>query len=64
MKDTYYDWYCGYPELKNVFEKCYNLDKCAKILMIGCGNSKLSEDMFDDGYINIVSTDISDVVIE
>ncbi|EAR93350.1 UbiE/COQ5 family methyltransferase (macronuclear) [Tetrahymena thermophila SB210] len=64
FKQTYYDWYCGYEELKPVFEKCYNISKDAKILMIGCGNSKLSEDMFDDGYINIVSTDISDVVIQ
>ncbi|KAL4485866.1 hypothetical protein ABPG73_018271 [Tetrahymena malaccensis] len=64
FKQTYYDWYCGYEELKPVFEQCYKIPKDAKILMIGCGNSKLSEDMFDDGYINIVSTDISDVVIE
>ncbi|KAL4497220.1 hypothetical protein ABPG72_019540 [Tetrahymena utriculariae] len=64
FKQTYYDWYCGYEELKPIFEQCYNISKNAKILMIGCGNSKLSEDMFDDGYINIVSTDISDIVIE
>lgn len=32
--------------------------------MVGCGNSKLSEDMYDDGFTNIISTDISDVVID
>ncbi|KAL1662745.1 S-adenosyl-L-methionine-dependent methyltransferase [Schizophyllum commune] len=32
--------------------------------MLGCGNSKLSEDMWDDGYHNIVNIDYSPVVIE
>ncbi len=32
--------------------------------MVGCGNSKLSEQMYDDGYKNILSIDISEVVIE
>lgn len=31
--------------------------------MVGCGNSKLSEDMYDDGYKDIINIDISDVVV-
>ncbi|KAF7770350.1 hypothetical protein Agabi119p4_6324 [Agaricus bisporus var. burnettii] len=36
----------------------------SRILMLGCGNSKLSEDMWEDGYKNIVNTDYSRVLIE
>jgi len=32
--------------------------------MLGCGNSTLSEDMYDDGYKNIVNVDYSPIVIE
>ncbi|XP_070177056.1 eEF1A lysine and N-terminal methyltransferase-like isoform X2 [Littorina saxatilis] len=34
-----------------------------KVLMVGCGNSRLSEDMYDVGYHSIVNIDISDIVI-
>ena len=34
------------------------------ILNIGCGNSKLAEEMYEDGYTSITSVDISDIVIE
>lgn len=32
--------------------------------MVGCGNSRLSQDMWDDGYKNIANIDYSSVVIE
>jgi hypothetical protein len=32
--------------------------------MIGCGNSKLSQQMYDEGYKNIINIDISPTVIE
>jgi len=31
--------------------------------MLGCGNSKLSEEMYDDGFKNIANVDYSPVVI-
>ena len=31
------------------------------VLMAGCGNSRLSEDMFEDGYANLSNIDISRV---
>ena len=34
-----------------------------KVLMVGCGNSRLSEDMYDVGYHSITNIDISDTVI-
>ena len=32
--------------------------------MLGCGNSKLSEQMYDAGYHEILNIDISESVIE
>ena len=33
------------------------------VLVVGCGNSQLSGDLYDVGYRNISNIDISDVVI-
>jgi SAM-dependent methyltransferase len=35
-----------------------------RTLIVGCGNSDLSENMFDDGFTNQVSIDYSEVVIQ
>lgn len=35
-----------------------------KVLMVGCGNSKLSQDLYDVGYRQICNIDISPVVIK
>ncbi|CAK9220773.1 unnamed protein product [Sphagnum troendelagicum] len=40
------------------------IPKSSKILMVGCGNAAISEDMVSDGYRDIVNIDISAVVIE
>ncbi|CAD6206589.1 GSCOCG00010061001-RA-CDS [Cotesia congregata] len=53
-----FEWYGEYPQL------CGQLSKYVKIkdeiLVVGCGNSKLSMDLYDVGY----SIDISKVVID
>jgi hypothetical protein len=39
----YFDWYVEYPELKKLFDGDMAIPKDSTILMVGCGNSKLSE---------------------
>lgn len=34
-----------------------------RILILGCGNAEFSEDLYDDGFTNVVNVDISSVVI-
>ena len=60
----HFDWYVEYPELKALFKGPFAIPKESSILMVGCGNSKLTEQMFDDGYTGIVSIDISEVIVE
>ena len=57
-----FEWYHGWEELKDIIHRYCARD--GKVLMLGCGNSKLSEDMYYDGYEEIESVDISRVVID
>ncbi len=58
-----YDWLGDYNNFKHLIHKHID-NKQAKILMVGCGNSTLSQSMFLDGYQFIMSTDISNVCIK
>ncbi|KAF9158423.1 hypothetical protein DFQ26_007655 [Actinomortierella ambigua] len=58
-----FDWFKTYADLQPLLSQ-HIPDKNSRILMLGCGNSTLSEDMYDDGYKNIVNIDYSKVVIE
>ncbi|KAL7034409.1 hypothetical protein ACKWTF_007952 [Chironomus riparius] len=57
-----FDWYGEFPELCGALSKYIKTKD--KILNVGCGNSKLSVDMFKTGYSTITNIDISEVVIE
>ncbi|OCH91499.1 S-adenosyl-L-methionine-dependent methyltransferase [Obba rivulosa] len=61
--DSSFDWFKSYGEVADMIRELIP-NKSARILMLGCGNSKLSEDMYDDGYKNIVNIDYSSIVIE
>lgn len=56
-----FEWYGEYNNLCGILHKY--VKPADKVLMVGCGNSRLSEDMYDVGYHSIVNVDISDVVI-
>lgn len=53
--------YGEYPDLCGVLHKYIKPQE--QILVIGCGNSDLSADMYDVGYHHITNVDISDTVI-
>ncbi|KAL4223238.1 Methyltransferase-like protein 13 [Mactra antiquata] len=56
-----FEWYGEYPQLCGVLHKYVKTQD--KILMVGCGNSQLSADMYDVGYHHITNIDISDTAI-
>eukprot|EP00455_Lapot_gusevi_P005374 TRINITY_DN1228_c0_g1_i1.p1 TRINITY_DN1228_c0_g1~~TRINITY_DN1228_c0_g1_i1.p1 ORF type:complete len:231 (-),score=74.87 TRINITY_DN1228_c0_g1_i1:39-683(-) len=60
-KEEKYDWLTRYDGVKDLLAQY--VKRTDRILMIGCGNSTLSQDMYDDGYENITNIDYSDVVI-
>ncbi|XP_004756762.3 eEF1A lysine and N-terminal methyltransferase isoform X1 [Mustela putorius furo] len=57
-----FEWYGSYLELCGVLHKY--MKPREKVLVIGCGNSELSEQLYDVGYLDIVNIDISEVVIK
>ncbi|NWY53876.1 MET13 protein, partial [Chionis minor] len=57
-----FEWYGAFPELCPVLHKYVRPRD--KVLVVGCGNSELSEQMYDMGMCeDIVNIDISDAVI-
>ena len=58
------------PVFKTILAKTFswNCVQCNKskssILFSGCGNSTLSEEMYKDGYPNIINVDFSEICIE
>jgi SAM-dependent methyltransferase len=56
-----FDWYLRYSSLKDIFS--LYLKRSDNILIIGCGNSRLSEDIYDEGFTKITNIDTSPLVI-
>jgi len=57
-----FDWYQRWAALKSFLTPYMTPQH--RILMVGCGNALMSEDMVRDGFNNLVNIDISSVVIK
>ena len=57
-----FDWYQRYSGVRDLINQYVKREDV--ILMAGCGNSRLTEDMFEDGYTTITNVDVSRVVID
>mmetsp|Transcript_30983 Transcript_30983/g.68025 ORF Transcript_30983/g.68025 Transcript_30983/m.68025 type:complete len:469 (-) Transcript_30983:71-1477(-) len=67
--DTFFDWYAGFAELEHILrahvQDVGRSPADMEVLMVGCGNSKLSEELHDQGgYRRIVNVDISEICID
>ena len=60
--DSNFDWYADWEQLSKYFIPLLTTN--SKILMVGCGNSKMSNQMYSSNYKNITNIDISDIVIK
>lgn len=58
-----FDWHQKWHGVKHIF-KDLNIKSDAKILNVGCGTSKFSEEMLDNGYKDITNIDASTVCID
>nr|XP_020489774.1 EEF1A lysine methyltransferase 4 [Labrus bergylta]XP_020489775.1 EEF1A lysine methyltransferase 4 [Labrus bergylta] len=56
-----YDWLGGFSKFQHLLEK--NVKKEDSILIIGCGNSSMSSDMYSTGFHSITNIDYSSVCI-
>ena len=54
-----FEWYGSYQDLCGLLHKYSK--STSKVLVAGCGNSTLSEDLYDVGYRDIHSVDISGI---
>ena len=59
-----FDWYNTYQNLKPILRPFLSTSPDFEVLVPGCGSSTLSADLYDDGYRNVTSLDISGVVVE
>ncbi|CAO2825235.1 unnamed protein product [Amaranthus hypochondriacus] len=57
-----FDWYQRYSALRPFLRNF--IPTSSPVLMVGCGNAAISEDMVKDGYEEIMNIDISSVAIE
>merc|ERR1712070_1125623 len=67
-KQEHYDWYGTWNSQSKIRIKPHVQpslpSKVQKILNIGCGNSRLPEELMNDGYDDITNVDIAQSVID
>ncbi|XP_023139604.2 eEF1A lysine and N-terminal methyltransferase isoform X1 [Amphiprion ocellaris] len=56
-----FEWYGDYNKLCGVLHKYIKVQD--KVLVVGCGSSELSEQLYDVGYKHITNIDISETVV-
>ena len=62
-ENTTYDWLLPYSQLRSIILPRIHENADSEILIVGCGNSRIGEELYRDGYHNITNIDFSTTVI-
>lgn len=60
--ETHFEWFGDYAKYRQVIRE--NVKESDRVLVLGCGNSRMSEEMYLDNYEHIVNIDYSAVIVE
>lgn len=61
-REDHYEWLKDYSHFQHLILK--HIRPSDRVLELGCGNSRMSEHMYQDGITHITCTDMSSVAIE
>lgn len=61
-RNSPFEWYGDYAQMKSCLDRC--LTTTDRLIVSGCGNSRLSADLYDVGFRRVTNVDISKVVIK
>jgi SAM-dependent methyltransferase len=59
-----FDWYATYKELGPIFREFCPPAQDMDILMLGCGNSAFSGELYEAGYEKIINIDIAEAAVK
>lgn len=64
-KEEEYEWLAKWSSVSELLEEILPpKESKPKILVVGCGNSEFSADLYDAGWLDVTSIDFSEVVIQ
>ena len=56
--DRPFEWYSSWPQLRPLLREALGATD-SSLLVVGCGNSELSAQLYDDGFENVTNVDFS-----
>mmetsp|Transcript_252 Transcript_252/g.722 ORF Transcript_252/g.722 Transcript_252/m.722 type:complete len:267 (-) Transcript_252:269-1069(-) len=59
-----YDWLLAWEDIGEAIERWLGWDRGLRVLVVGCGNSPFSSELFARGYRNLVNVDNCESIIE
>ncbi|KAL5715104.1 hypothetical protein ACHQM5_016980 [Ranunculus cassubicifolius] len=62
--EEHYEWFKDYSHFQNLIQKYIPPNSESSVVELGCGNSKLGEELYKDGITDITCIDLSPVAVQ
>ena len=59
-----FEWYQNFDAVKPILKPLLNSNLAARVLQLGCGNSRFAEDLYNSGFRDLTNVDVSRVVVQ